>query len=198
MTPLSRLLAFALVFALPMVASAQVTAHKLKISIKGLGQTTNDANDLKPDPFGANVKDLFEVCTGNPAAKDEGIYLFIDCANLNNNQIAAIDTDPLALIEDLGSINFALGDAVQKTKNQDLKSVSVPADINIDCGQAELSAFAIIDVNFKDLEGEACPNNAKGKMIGTGSADEDFILDQGSSINANTRSGSIAGFPPEP
>lgn len=198
MTPLSKLLAFALVFALPMAASAQVTAHKLKISIKGLEQTVNDANDLKPDPFGANVKDLFEVCTGSPAAKDEGIYLFIDCQDLNNNMIAAVDSDPLELIENIGSVGFDLGDAVVKTKNQVLKSMSVPAGIEIDCGEAELSAFAIIDINFKALETEVCPNNAQGKMIGVGSAEEDFIVDQGSGINAGTRSGSIAGFPPEP
>jgi hypothetical protein len=195
MTPLSRLLAFALVFALPLVASAQTTVHKVKLSIKGLGQMTNDANDLKPDPFGANVKDLFEICTGAPAASDEGVYLFINCEDLNDNVIAAIDTNPLALIETLGSVSLDLGDAVLKTKNQDLKSVSVPAEISIDCGEAELSAFAILDVNFKDLEGEACPNTAQGKMIGTGEADEPFIVDQGSSINAGTRSGSINVFP---
>jgi hypothetical protein len=196
MTPISRLLAFALVFALPMVASAQVTVHKLKISLKGVGQTLNDANDLKPDNFNGNVKELFELCTGAPPASDEGVYLFLDCADLSVNQIAAVDTNPLALIENLGSVNFDFGNEVLKTKNQVLKSMSVPAEINIDCGEVELSAFAILDINFKDLEGEACPNNAQGKMIGTGTVlDEDFIVDQGSSINAGTRSGSIGAFP---
>ena len=77
--------------------------------------------------------------------------------------------------------------------------MSVPAEISIDCGEVELSAFAIVDINFKDLEGDACPNNAQGKMIGTGTVlDEDFIVDQGSSINAGTRSASIAAFPPAP
>jgi hypothetical protein len=196
------MLCFALLFALPWAASAQVvTAHEVKISIKGLAQTTNDANDLKPDPFSGKTKDLFEICTGGPAAKDEGIFVFFNCEDPNDNLIAIVDTDPLQVIELIGSIDLDLGDQVQKTKNQELKSVSVPAEIGIDCGEVELGVFTILDINFKDLEGDACPNSAQGKIIGTGSdnvEESNFIVDQGSSINLKPRSGSINAFPPLP
>lgn len=182
----------------PASAHAQVTAHKLKISVKGLGQTVNDANDLKPDSFNANAKDLFEICTGSPPANDEGIYLFLDCEDLDNNMIAAIDTDPLTLLEEIGSIDFDLGNLVVKEKGGELKSATVPASIEVDCGEAALSAQAIIDVAFKALDSATCPNTANGKMIGVGSEDEDFIVDQGSSLNAAKRAAAISTFPPEP
>lgn len=198
MARFSKLFGFALVFTLPLTASAQVTAHKVNLSLKGLAQTTTNNDDMKPESFSAKSSDVFEVCTGERPEKDEGVYLFFDCQDLNNNMIAAIDTDPLSLIQDLGSVDLDLDNAVLKTQNGVLKSASVPAEIEIECEEAVFSTFAILDVNYKDLEDEACPNNAKAKIIGIGDVEgESFIVDDGSSLDAANRSAAIGAFPPK-
>ncbi len=195
---IARWLSFALVFALPWAASAQVTAHQVTIKLAGIGQMTNN-EDLKPDKFSANWKDVFEACTGLPPERDQAIFLFIDCANLNSNMIAAMDTDPVALIANIGSVNLNLGDLVRNEKNGVLQSAFVPASVEIDCAGAAIEGFGILDVKFKDLEGEQCPNSASVKLVGTGEAEEAFIVGNGSTLNAKKRTAAFSNqFPPEP
>lgn len=200
---ISRLLAFALVFALPLAASAQVTAHEVKLSIKGLAQTTNSNDFLKPDRFTVNQKDVFGACHGAAPAKDEGIFLFLDCTNvptsLNNNTILLMDTNPVTVLGEIGSVNFDLARFVQNESSKGLQSASVPATIEIDCDGATVEVFGIMDINFKDLDGTQCPNSASVKVTGTGTEVDVFSVDNGSSISAQKRSGAFSNdFPPAP
>ena len=195
---ISRLLSFALVFAMPLLASAQVTAHEMKISIKGLAQMTNSNELLKPDKFTANQKDVFQACQGSAPAKDEGIFLFLDCQDLNNNTILAMDTDPVTVLGGVGGVSFDLTRLVQNQSNNGVQSASVPASLEIDCDGATVEVFGIMDINFKDLDGTQCPNSATMKVTGTGTEVDLFIVDNGSSVNAQKRTAAFSNnFPPQ-
>jgi hypothetical protein len=193
---MSRFLSFALVFALPLAASAQITAHPVKLTLKTVSQTTNNNDDLKPDKFGANWKDVFQACVGTAPAKDEGLFLFIDCQDVNNNMLAAMDTNPVNLLADIGGVSLDLGHAVYNEKNGLIQSVSVPAAITIDCEGASAEVTGIMDIKYKDLDGTQCPNSASAKVTGATDDPETSIVDNGSSVTAEKRTLAVGtGFP---
>jgi hypothetical protein len=197
-----------LCFAYAGVASAQavVTGHKMTISLKTLSQMTNSSMDLKFDRVNVNTNDLFEACVGDPPTKTQGIYLFIDCSNLDNNVIAAVETQPLLELAEVGHIDFDdnANLNVKSTSNHGttLKSASIPAEIELDCGlTAQATLHGIVDINYKALGQDICPNSAAVKAVGTGSstlAGGDFIVDDGTSFSVKTRAGGIVTFPPSP
>ncbi len=209
-SPSSRVSRFALCacmcFAFAGMASAQavVTGHKMSISLKTASQMTNNSGDLKLDRVTVNTNDLFEACVGDPATKTQGIYLFINRNDLDDNRIVAVETQPLTELAEVGSIDFD-DDAdlfVKSTSNHGatLKSASIPAEIEIDCGPTALAQLhGIVDLNYKALGQEMCPNTASVKAVGKGSstlAGGDFIVDDGTSLSAKSRAGGITTFPP--
>lgn len=193
-----RLVAFAVVFALPLAANAQVTAHKVKLTLKTVSQIVNNKGQDKPDKFTANWKDVFQACVETSPAKDEGIYLFLNCDALNENVIAIMDTDPVQLIDEIGSVSFDLTRLIQNTKNGLVQSASVPATIQLSCGGAEAEVFGIMDISFKDLDGQQCPNSASVKVTGLLSEPDTGVVDNGSSITAGKRTAAFGGQFPMP
>ena len=180
---------------------AIVTAHQLAITFKTVSQAQSSAGDDKPGKFTASTNDIFESCVGTPPTKTQGIYLFIDCADPNNNTIAAIDTQPmLTTLALLGSITFDLNSGVQTTKQLAITASTVPAQIALSCNGALTTAdvFGIVNVKFAALASTICPDSLTVKIIGTGSnpVPGDFIIDNGSSFNAKKRAAGISTFPP--
>lgn len=206
-SPISRLaLCGALCFGFAGLAKAQavVTAHKMTISLKTLSEMTTNSGDDRFDRVNANTNQLFEACVGHPPTRTQGIYLFIDCSDPDNNQIAAVETQPLTLLSSVGSIDFDNNPNlfVRSTSNHGtvLKSASVPAEITLDCGAPAMASLrGIVDVNYKLLGQDYCPNSAAVKAVGSGSsslAGGDFIVDDGTSLQAKPRVGGITTFPP--
>jgi len=196
-----------LMVAVPLSALAgggPITAHQLTIKIKALSQTTNGKGDDVGDSTGANQKDVFQTCVGTSPTKTQGMYLFLDCSNLNNNVIAAIDTNPLFdTAVGTGDVSFDMAHMVTTQKKGVLVKAVVPVDITLSCnGDAtHVDATGIMTINYTALgSSPACPSSASVSVTGTGVNPQpgDFILNSGSSIKAATRSGAIAAFPPLP
>jgi hypothetical protein len=203
--------ATSLALAVPFSALAgptTVTAHLLTMSVKSLSQTTNKKDDDVFDRSSANVKDVFTVCVGNSPAKDEAIYLFLDCADLNHNVIAAIDTNPLfGTAVALGQVNFDTVDMVVSEKNGVLKSATTLVQIGLSCnaGALDVGLLGIVTLSYSALGANpACPSSGSVKIFGTGTSNltgiipPNFIVDDGSSISIKKRSGAISTFPPLP
>ena len=203
----SRLFGLAAIAALALAAPLQAqaggatTAHKLSISLHAVAQTTNGHGDNVPDKTTADANDVFKACVGTKPAKDEGVYLFLNCTDLTDNVIAAIDTNPLFdTAVQVGSVDFDLGHMVTTTSNGVRKSATVPVTISISCDGATTTATlnGIMTMNFSALgAADSCPLNAKVNVTGTGHdpGPGDFIVNQGSAISAANRSGAIASFP---
>ena len=194
-----------LALSLPLQARAGgvvTTAHQLTVSLHTLSQATNNSGDDVADKVNANQKDVFTQCVGSSPAKDEGIYLFLNCADLTDNTIAAIDTNPLfdtAVI--VGSVDFDLAHMVRKEKNGVLQSATVPVQVHLNCagGTTTADVSGIMSMTFSPLGGNpACPLSAKVSVVGTGHnpAPGDFIINNGSSISVGKRSGAVTTFPP--
>ncbi|HTO52135.1 MAG TPA: hypothetical protein VMR50_02025 [Myxococcota bacterium] len=179
------------------------TVHLLSINLKTVSQTTNSHGDDVADKVTAKQNDVFKQCVGASPAKDEGIYLFLDCADLNTNTIAAIDTDPLfdtAVI--IGGVDFDLGHMVQKQKSGVTQSATVPVEIHLSCDGATTTAdvSGIMSLTYSPLGGSpACPLSGKVQITGVGHnpTPGNFIVDSGSSVSVGKRSGSIVTFPPK-
>jgi hypothetical protein len=176
-----------------------ITAHELTITIKSLSQTTDSHDNDKPDKTSVDRKDLFELCVGRRPQSDEGVFLFINCTNLNQNQIMAIDKNPLTGLQEIGSMDFDLDHAVVTTKNGVLKSATIPVEVTLECGDTAVDAFGAIDIKYSDLGAlDACVESAKVKVTGTGvtPGPGNFIVDDGSSITVKKRDGGITTVPP--
>jgi hypothetical protein len=195
-----------LVAALPLRAHAGgaiVTAHELTMTIKVTSQGQTNSGEDRFDSSTLKVNDVFELCTGSKPTKTQGVFLFMNCSNLNNNEIDAIGTQPLTGIASVGAINFDLAHLVDATKNGDRKSASVPVTLEIDCGGGALVAAVsgIMDIKYSALGQTVCPESAQVKITGSATSNNlgeppSFIVDDGSSVKAKNRSGSIATFPP--
>jgi hypothetical protein len=183
-------------------AGGATTAHPVTMTLKTVTQMTTGSGDSKPDKVTGTVKDVFELCTGAPATKTQGIYFFINCGFPNDNTIAAIETNPLGLIATVGEVSFDLLRGVQTTKSggATLKAVTVPVEVTIDCAGSTTTATmeGIMDLTFSDLAGQDCLDSAKVKLTGSGhsTVPGDFIIDDGSQFQAKKRSASISSFPP--
>jgi hypothetical protein len=199
-----RLLGFALVLLLPFAATAQVTAHQVKISVKAVGQTTNDQDFDKFDRFSGNTNDVLTICGGGePPARDVALFLFLDCSDvplsLENNLLAIVDTNPILLLEEVGSVSFDTARFMRNESSNGLQSALVPVTMEFDCGAITLEGSGIMKLEFKDLDGTQCPNSASVKVTGVSSQPVPFIVDNGSSFKAQSRSAAFANqFPPEP
>src|SRR5262245_31563691 len=78
--------ALALIAGIPIRANsggAIVTAHELSFSMKLVAQGQENDGDDKFDKETVDVKEVFEECRGAPPAKDEKIYLFMNCSTPN-------------------------------------------------------------------------------------------------------------------
>jgi hypothetical protein len=195
----------------PLVATAggaPVTAHLLSMTVKSVSQTTSSKGEDVFDKASGNVKNVFEACVGSPPSKTEGVYLFLDCGNLNNNVIAAIDTNPLFdTAVSVGQINFDLANLVVSTKGGVVTSSTVPVQIAITCngGALDVGVFGIMDLKYSALgTSPSCPSSGSVKIVGEGTSNltglipPTFIVGNGSSITAKKRSGAIVSFPPLP
>ena len=201
-------LAFGLVsLGSPLVASAGgalFTAHPLTLTVKGVAQTVNSSKDQKEDKLTVNVKDLFAECRGAQPTKDQAVFLFLNCADLTDNTIRAISTNPIASLEEIGSIDFDLANAVNTTKNGVLKSKTVPVSIELTCngGDTDVTVSGIMNLKFSALNAvDACPDSGSVKITGVGqtaSAGGPFLVNDGSSITVKKRSTSIFTVPPPP
>jgi len=113
-TRLRSTLAAALVLAtpLPALAGGAETAHPLSLTLKLAGQTTDKAGDDVVGKLTVKSIDVFEGCTGiSTPTKTEGLYLFINCADPNSNEIDAVDTSgtptsPPTLLASVGSVDI--------------------------------------------------------------------------------------------
>jgi hypothetical protein len=200
---LSRLLGFALVLLVPLASSAQVTAHKIKISVKAVGQTTNDQEQPRFDRFSGNTKDVLTICGGQAPPKDVDLFLFLDCSDvplsLNNNLLAIVDTNPVTLLDEIGSVTFDTTLFVRNESAKGLQSAKVPITMELDCGAIALEGSGVMDLKFTDLDGTQCPSSASAKVTGISNDPIPFIVDSGSSFSAQSRSAAFSNqFPPEP
>ena len=179
-----------------------ITAHQLNMSIKVVSQTVNSSKDQKEDKVTVDVKDVFAECRGTPPQKDEAVFLFLACTDLNDNTILAIDTNPVTALEEIGSVDFDLANRVNTTKNGILKSSLIPVSIELTCngGDTQIDVTGIMDMNFSPLDPlNACPESASVKITGVGdtpSAGGPFLVNSGSSITVKKRSTSILTVPP--
>jgi hypothetical protein len=194
-----------LVLASPLQARAGgvvTTAHQLSISLHTLSQTTNSKGDDIGDKVNASQKDVFTQCVGTAPAKDEGIYLFMNCADLTDNTIAAIDTNPLFDTKVIvGSVDFQMANMVRKEKGGVLQSATVPVEIQLNCtgGTTTADVFGIMSLTFSTLGANpACPLSGKVDVIGSGHSPSpgNFIVNNGSAISVGKRSGAVTTFPP--
>jgi hypothetical protein len=191
--------------AMPLLAHAvgPVTGHLLSMSIRGVSQTTNSKDEDRPRNTSVNAKDVFAGCTSRSPTKSEGVYLFLDCSDLTNNMIAAIDTNrPLDTARFVGTVGFDLTHAVDSSRKGVLQSKVVPVTVEVACdGGAFLEASGIMTIKYSALgSSPACPLSASVKITGIGYHEPpgDFIANTGSSITAKKRSGAITAFPPVP
>jgi hypothetical protein len=197
---------------MPVVANAgttggPITAHLLSMTVKSVNQTTNSASQQKFDRTTGNVKDVFQACVESSPTKTQGVYLFLDCSDLNHNTIAAIDTNPLfATNVPVGEINFDLDNIVVSTTGGIVKSSTVPVTVEISCNAGALvtEVSGIMDLQYTALGANpSCPSSGSVKITGSGTSNltglipPTFIIDNGSSITVKKRSGSIVVFPPQ-
>jgi len=190
-----------------------VTAHKVVLPIKGVSQDNNSSDNDIRHTESVSAQELFGICTGASPTKNQGIYLFLDCANLNNNTIAAVQTSSAStaatLIHTIGTVEFQTPVVVTSTNHgTTLTSQKMPAVVHIS-GCTTVGSSVVTDitgiatVNFTKLGALICPNTVKITGTGSGTADlsgtggfsGSFLVDQGTVINGNARSGAIAGFP---
>lgn len=215
MTPTSLAgsgMAALLALALPALASAQgaITAHKLSLSLKAVTQGYSSSMDARPDKFTAKERDLFDHCLGRPPARDEGVYLFFDCADFDSDQtsearILAVDTAPYLGLVDLGVAQIDLEHAVATTKSQDLTALLAPVRLSLECvgpapgfEELRLEVQGNLAIKFRELGSERCPYSASAKVTGTGEVHpepEDFIVTDGSKVSAGKRSSTISMLP---
>lgn len=175
-----------------------VTAHPLAISLKIVDQVFTNG-DYKPAKDSANAKDLFEECVGAAPARNEAIYLFISCPDIDNNMIAAINADTGAGIESVGSVTFR-APVIETTKNGVRTAASLPVDIELTCNidTTTIILTGIMDMKFASVGGFACPYSASVKIIGSGdtpSISGKFLIGNGSSITVKKKSPTITAFP---
>ena len=181
---------------------ALITGHELQITLKGAAQGESNSGEGTADKGTLKDKDIFELCTGESPTKDQGVFLFLDCGNLNNNEIDAIGTNPLTGLAEVGSISFDVDHPVETTKNGNTKSIKIPVTIELTCGAGTLDVElnGIMNIKYSDLAKTTCPDSASVKVTGVGDSNSKtlppaFLLDDGSSVKAKKRDGAIAGFP---
>jgi hypothetical protein len=191
--------------AIPLRADAggATTAHQLTMTIKGSAQGTNNSGDGINDRATGSIKDVFALCTESLPTKTQGVYLFLNCDALNDNLIAAVETDPFTGLQEVGSVDFDLANQIVTTKSGDTKLITVPVAISLNCngGALVVEASGIMDIKYSPLAaGPICPLSATLKITGVGTSNsglipDSFILDDGSSVKAKNRSGAISSFP---
>jgi hypothetical protein len=173
------------------------------MTVKGLSQTTNNSGDDKFDRTTGHVDDVFALCTETSATKTQGVYLFLNCTDLNDNLIAAVETDPLGGIAIVGELDFDMAHRVDSETKGDLKSSSIPVTVSINCngGALVVEGHGVMDIKWSALSaGGICPLSGSLKLTGAGTGNSgqtppSFIVDDGSSISIKNRSGSISSFP---
>jgi hypothetical protein len=184
-------LAFAAGLLLPAIASAQVSAHELSLSGKVLYQQEKNNGDLKVRSESFKIKEIAEVCTDEPLGKKEKVFLIVDCGALGEPiPIQIFNTDPIMAGDEIGRITFDEIGPLFSTKGEETKSATALGTVEIDCeGSVDAEMSGKLEIKYKDIEGESCPNTVKAsKLVGAGSfGDEEMdvegILDNGS-LNA--------------
>ncbi len=179
------------------------TAHELSLTLKPVSQGEASNGDDKADKTTINAKDVLETCLERTPAKDEAIFLFIPCEDLNANEIIAIDKLPVVDgLESLGHVALDLDNAMRTEKNGVLKSALVPAEVTLSCNSDEehLTASGIMEIKFSAVGegGPICPESAKLKLTGTGFSTTGpgrFLVNDGSSLTAKKRSSTISTPP---
>jgi len=176
-----------------------VTGHPLSIRLKIVHQTTNSSDDQKPEGQSRNEKDLFEACVGTPPTKTQGVFLFLDCADLSTNVIAAIDTtDPNTALTQVGTLEFDMDHEVTTTKTGVVTQQALPVQITLSCplSSIDATAFGIMTLKFSELDMvDSCPVSGSVKIIGFGDDPDPLVLNNGSSISIGKRSDLIQNFP---
>ncbi|HTO06729.1 MAG TPA: hypothetical protein VMR86_06695 [Myxococcota bacterium] len=173
------------------------------MTLKLASQGESNSGDGRMDRTSLDVKDVFEVCTGARPTKTQGIFLFMNCGELTNNTIAAIDTQPFGELAPVGGLSLN-GPLISVTKNGDTKSVTMPATLQISCdagmGGLALIAPGVLTLKYSALGGTTCPESATLKVTGSGGSSSvglpgSFIVDDGTAVKAKNRDGAIASFP---
>jgi len=187
----------ALAWAIPLELQAQtvVSAHELTSSLKIVSQS--QSGGVQKGSF--NQKDLFKLCSGNAPTKTQGVFLFLDCADVSTGPVlAAIETSPLTGLATVGTVTLDGAHAVTTSKGGDLKTEAIPALIHVDCNGVVADLNGILNLKFSPLSGGTgtCANTGTLKVTGSGSSSDPnvpaaFIVNDGSSIKANKRNGAI-------
>jgi hypothetical protein len=197
----ARMLAVVPLFALalPSLAGAQTieTVHPVNFNLKVVFQDDNRNGDLRIGKDSGNAKDVFEICTGIRPTSTQGIFLTIDCLDPNQNRIVLANTNPVSVIETVGTLDLEMSNLVEsENSNGDTTKAMVPAELHFNCdgGALQIEASGVVTVNFKALPngGMICPNSATLQMSGVGELlSDDLIIDVGSKFEAKNRSSSI-------
>ncbi|HXX48478.1 MAG TPA: hypothetical protein VEN47_09635 [Myxococcota bacterium] len=213
-TRLRSTLAAALVLAtpLPALAGGAETAHPLSLTLKLAGQTTDKAGDDVVGKLTVKSIDVFEGCTGiSTPTKTEGLYLFINCADPNSNEIDAVDTSgtptsPPTLLASVGSVDIG-APVIDTQKAGSTTAVIAPVKVNISCNGGDTTAtlFGILNLKFSPLMvGGSCPFSGGMKIVGFGqdpnvqTPDNEFLVNDGSSLSIGKRSSTITTLPVPP
>ena len=213
-TRLRSTLAAALVLAtpLPALAGGAETAHPLSLTLKLAGQTTDKAGDDVVGKLTVKSIDVFEGCTGiSTPTKTEGLYLFINCADPNSNEIDAVDTSgtptsPPTLLASVGSVDIG-APVIDTQKAGSTTAVIAPVKVNISCNGGDTTAtlFGILNLKFSPLMvGGSCPFSGSMKIVGFGqdpnvqTPDNEFLVNDGSSLSIGKRSSTITTLPVPP
>jgi hypothetical protein len=204
----------ALAFGAPSFAHAGgtiVTAHSLTISLHSKTEFTNSGGDDKTDSTDVTHKDLYNLCVGTKPTKTQGIYVFFNNGVTTNCStpplsatILAIDTQPLTRKAAVGTITF--GDPlIENTTGHGatLKSIKVPATININCngGLTTADVSGVLNLSYSAFTKGApvCPISGSIKPTGSATdpaAPNDVVVDDGSIVKINKRAGGISTIPP--
>jgi len=204
--------ALALATPLPALAGGAETAHPLSLTLKLAGQTTDKAGDDVVGKLTVKSIDVFEGCTGiSTPTKTEGLYLFINCADPNSNEIDAVDTSgtptsPPTLLASVGSVDIG-APVIDTQKAGSTTAVIAPVKVNISCNGGDTTAtlFGILNLKFSPLMvGGSCPFSGSMKIVGFGqdpnvqTPDNEFLVNDGSSLSIGKRSSTITTLPVPP
>jgi hypothetical protein len=130
-----------------------------QIGIKGqiYGQGSNEKtgdDQLEKESF--SEKDLGAACLGNEKLEKGQaviITLFDACSDPNDNEIQIVRTDPFAVLETIGDIDFDDDLIIATEKKGVVTTLTVPAEVDVECAEGDIvfSAGAIATARVDEL-----------------------------------------------
>jgi len=151
--------------------------------------------------------DIGAVCLGvEKLGKTQKVFLRYECTlgeNGTEGEIWVVNTDPVALLEMIGTVDMDLNDAINTTKKGVITSITANGTVDIACDEGgdsiDLQSDGLFVIKVDDLAGNLCPVSfSTGSLVGDGIVDlvgvgpgPDVLLDKTSASAKKPAAGFI-------